>query len=61
MAIKKNPVFAQASDWSFALAGTHIAVYLLYGHPTCNWRCILKMLPTKFQEQRSIPAQQQQL
>eukprot|EP00975_Prorocentrum_lima_P049543 10365474-Prorocentrum_lima.AAC.1 len=44
MAIKKNPVFGQASDRSSALGGTHTGVYLLYGHPTCDWNYTLKKI-----------------
>eukprot|EP00975_Prorocentrum_lima_P006102 1317066-Prorocentrum_lima.AAC.1 len=32
MALQNNPTFGQASDWSSAFGGTHIGVYLLYGH-----------------------------
>eukprot|EP00975_Prorocentrum_lima_P003527 770963-Prorocentrum_lima.AAC.1 len=51
-----NPVIAQAADWSFALGGTHTGVYLLYGHPTCDWSHTLQNINKKKRFQGCSPA-----
>eukprot|EP00975_Prorocentrum_lima_P006189 1335756-Prorocentrum_lima.AAC.1 len=40
-------VMAQAADWVGTLGGAHTGVYLLYGHPTCDWEWTLKNLQNR--------------
>eukprot|EP00975_Prorocentrum_lima_P000155 36715-Prorocentrum_lima.AAC.1 len=36
-ALKKDARVGMASDLVLAIGGASIAVYLLYGHPGCDW------------------------
>eukprot|EP00975_Prorocentrum_lima_P018510 3896890-Prorocentrum_lima.AAC.1 len=36
--VQANQELAQSSDWVSALGGTQAGVYLLYGHPSCDWK-----------------------
>eukprot|EP00975_Prorocentrum_lima_P070046 12929764-Prorocentrum_lima.AAC.1 len=40
--LQSNQQFAQASDWVSALGGMKAGVYLLYGHPGCDWQFTLQ-------------------
>eukprot|EP00975_Prorocentrum_lima_P054559 11440752-Prorocentrum_lima.AAC.1 len=40
-AIKKQPTLGMASDWISAIGGASTGVYLLYGHPDCDWEYTL--------------------
>eukprot|EP00975_Prorocentrum_lima_P039999 8404002-Prorocentrum_lima.AAC.1 len=37
-----DPAFARVADWVGTLGGAHTGVYLLYGHPTCDWEWTLQ-------------------
>eukprot|EP00975_Prorocentrum_lima_P026470 5564048-Prorocentrum_lima.AAC.1 len=40
--VEENNQVVRASDWVAALMGTKAGVYLLYGHPNCDWNVTLQ-------------------
>eukprot|EP00975_Prorocentrum_lima_P047868 10011139-Prorocentrum_lima.AAC.1 len=40
--VQNNRQVAQALDWVSAIGGTKAGVYILYGHPGCDWKLTLQ-------------------
>eukprot|EP00975_Prorocentrum_lima_P044215 9270062-Prorocentrum_lima.AAC.1 len=38
----KEPHLGMASDWVSSIGGSSTGVYLLYGHPDCEWEYTLR-------------------
>eukprot|EP00975_Prorocentrum_lima_P032199 6761581-Prorocentrum_lima.AAC.1 len=66
-----NPVLAQAADRASSLGGAHTGVYLLCGHPLCDWDYTLTnphnkhrcqgCSPSSFEGKRDLPVERQKL
>eukprot|EP00975_Prorocentrum_lima_P009881 2102908-Prorocentrum_lima.AAC.1 len=42
--LQNDPRLGMASDWVSAIGGSQTGVYLLYGHPGCDWEFTLSKL-----------------